>query len=102
MEHAFELYLKSKKILSYGGFTLQKWSSDSKELFDLIRKNELNATNIKNAEESQEESSYAEIMHGHPNLDMQAEGEQNILGLLWNTKENTLRNYQQQSVVLLM
>ena len=31
MEQAFELYLKSKKILSNGGFTLRKWSSNSKE-----------------------------------------------------------------------
>ena len=29
-------------------------------------------------------------MLGHPNQDTQAEGEQKILGLLWNTKEDTL------------
>ena len=90
VEQAFELYLKSKKILSDGGFTVRKWSSNSKELLELIRKNELDATNITNTEESQEESNYAEIMLGHPNQDMQAEGEQKILGLLWNTKEDTL------------
>ena len=59
VEQAFELYLKSKKILSDGGFTLQKWSSNSKELLELIRKNEPDATNITNTEESQEESNYA-------------------------------------------
>ena len=90
VEQAFELYLKSKKILSDGGFTVRKWSSNSKELLELIRKNELDAINITNTEESQEESNYAEIMLGHPNQDMQAEGEQKILGLLWNTKEDTL------------
>ena len=90
VDQAFELYLKSKKILSDGGFTLRKWSSNSKELLELIRKNEPDATNIINTEESPEESSYAEIMIGHPNQDMQAEGEQKVLGLLWNTKEDTL------------
>ena len=67
VDQAFELYLKSKKILSDGGFTLQKWSSNSSELLELIRKNEPDATTITNTEESQEESSYAEIMLGHPN-----------------------------------
>ena len=90
VDQAFELYLKSKKILSDGGFTLQKWSSNSKELLELIRKNEPDATNITSTEESQEESSYAEIMFGHPNQGTQAEGEQKVLGLLWNTKEDTL------------
>ena len=85
VDQAFELYLKSKKILSDGGFTLRKWSSNNKELLELIRKSKPNATNITNTEESQEESSYAEIMPGHPNQDTQAEGEQKILGLLWNT-----------------
>ena len=90
VDQAFELYLKSKKILSDGGFTLRKWSSNSNELLELIRKNEPDATTITNTEESQEESSYAEIMLGHPNQDTQAEGEQKVLGLLWNTKEDTL------------
>ena len=89
VDQAFELYLKSKKILSDGAFTLRKWSSNSKELLELIRKIEPDATNITNMEESQE-SSYAEIMLGHPNQDTQAEGEQKVLGLLWNTKEDTL------------
>ena len=71
-EENVELHLKSRKILSDGGFTLRKWSFNSKELLELIKKHEPHATNITNAEESQEESSYAEI-----------------------------RNYQQQSVVLL-
>ena len=41
VEQAFELYLKSKKIISDGGFTLRKWSSDSKELLELIRRKSL-------------------------------------------------------------
>ena len=90
VDQAFELYRKSKKILSDGGFTLRKWSSNSNELLELIRKNEPDATTITNTEESQEESSYAEIMLGHTNQDMQAEEEQKVLGLLWNTKEDTL------------
>ena len=90
VDQAFELYLKSKKILSDGGFTLRKWSSNSKELLELIRKIEPDATNIINMEESQEESIYAEIMLGHPNQDTQVEGEQKVLGLLWNTKEDAL------------
>ena len=90
VDQAFELYIKSKKILSDGGFTLRKWSSDSNDLSELIRKYEPDATTITNTEESQEESSYAEIMLGHPNQDTQAEGEQKVLGLLWNTKEDTL------------
>ena len=69
VDQAFELYLKSKKILSDGGFTLRKWSSNSNQLLELIRKNEPDATTITNTEESQEESSYAEIMLGHPNQD---------------------------------
>ena len=89
VDQAFQLYLKSKKILSDGGFTLRKWSSNNKELLELIRKNEPHATNITNTKESQEESRYAEIILGHPNQDTQAEGEQKILGLLWNTKEDT-------------
>ena len=56
VEQAFELHLKSKEILSDGGFALRKWSSNSKELLELIRKNEPYATNIINTEESQEES----------------------------------------------
>ena len=60
VDQAFELYLKSNKILSDGGFTLRKWSSNSNELLELIRKNEPDATTITNTEESQEESSYAE------------------------------------------
>ena len=51
VEQAFELYLKPKKILSDGGFTLRKWSSNSKELSQLIRKNDPDATNITNTEE---------------------------------------------------
>ena len=90
VDQAFELYLKFKKILSDGGFTLRTWSSNSKELLELISKIEPDATNITNREESKEESSYAEIMLGHPNQDTQAEGEQKVLGLLWNTKEGTL------------
>ena len=39
---------------------------------------------------SQEESSYVEIMLGHPNQDTQTEGQQKILELLWNTNEDTL------------
>ena len=90
VKQAFELYLKFKKIFSDVGFALRKWSSNSKKLLELIRKNKPDATNITNAEESQEKSSYAEIMLGHPNQDAQAEGEQKMLGLLWNTKEDTL------------
>ena len=90
MEQAFELYLKSKKILSDRGFTLRKWSSKSKELLELFRKNEPDATNTTNAEESQEESSYAEIILGHPNQGTQAEGMKKILMFLWNTGEDTL------------
>ena len=41
-------------------------------------------------DERQEESSYAEIMLGHPNQDTKAEGEQKVLGSLWDTKEDTL------------
>ena len=51
VEQAFELYLKPKKILSDGGFTPRKWSSHSKELSELIRKNDPDATNITNTEE---------------------------------------------------
>ena len=69
VEQAFELYLKSKKILSNGGFILRKWLSNSKELLVLIRNNESDAMNITSAKESQEDSSYAEIMLGHPNED---------------------------------
>ena len=46
VEQAFELYLKPRKILSDGGFTLRKWSSNSKKLLELIRKHEPHATNI--------------------------------------------------------
>ena len=38
VDQAFELYLKSKKIFSDGGFTLRRWSSNSKELLELIKK----------------------------------------------------------------
>ena len=34
VDQAFELYLKSKKILSDGGFALRTWSSNSKELLE--------------------------------------------------------------------
>ena len=51
VDQAFEWYLKSKKILSDGGFTLRKWSSNCKELLELIRKNEPDATNITHTEE---------------------------------------------------
>ena len=54
VDQAFELYLKSKKILSDGGFTLRKWSSNSKELLELIRKNEPDATDITNTDGNQE------------------------------------------------
>ena len=110
VDQAFELYLKSKKILSDGGFTLRKWSSNSNKLLELIRKNEPDATTITNTEKSQEESSYAEIMLGHPNQDTQAEGEQKVWGYCGIQRRTLLffgldisliwqRNYWQLSVV---
>ena len=59
-----------------------KWSSNSKELSYLIRKNETDAMNIANTKESQGDSSCAEIMLFHPNQDTQAEREHKVLTLL--------------------
>ena len=37
VEEAFDLFVKSKKIMSQGGFNLRKWCSNSQELRSLIK-----------------------------------------------------------------
>ena len=90
VDQAFELYLKSKKILSDGGFTLRKWSSNSKEMLELMRKNEPDATNITNTEEVKKSPAMQKSCLVIQIKTRQLTENKRFLGLLWNTKDDTL------------
>jgi len=88
-EQAYELYKRSKDILSEGEFTLRKWSSNSTELMEEIHKETDETIDIKvNIPIVEEDSSYANLMLGSPKEWVEAEQEQKVIGLVWDTKQD--------------
>jgi hypothetical protein len=69
VDEGIEVYKEMKALLQRGGFILQKWASNSKELEDYIDKNEVGEENVKREEKR---------------VEIKLDNIVKILGLTWN------------------
>ena len=89
-DSAFDLYLKSKRILAEGGFNLRKFVTNSTPLSHRI---ELSEQRINTSGESdsckvvEEDKSYTKDILGGK---QHSEGEQKVLGIKWNFVQDEL------------
>ena len=88
-ESAFELYTKSKELLSRGGFNLCKFVSNSALLSNRIKAKELGADVSRHTKPKviEEDKSYTkDVLGGKQNEN----GEQKIFSVKWNFVQDTL------------
>ena len=92
-QRAFDIYQKSKEIMSKGGFNLRKWNSNSKTLFQKIASSEF-TENQKNAKSvnkmpaeitAEDDESYAKSSTGIGDCTTHDDRILKILGIKWNT-----------------
>ena len=85
VEHAFDIYQKSKEIMSAGSFNLRKWNSNSKELLCKIAREERQIGGLESRQSeatlTEDEQTYAKASIGLSS----AEDQVKILGLRWDT-----------------
>lgn len=95
-ERAYEIYKKSKEIMSKGGFNLRKWNSNSRELLNRISKDESAQEIVCQHNESsnvthEDDESYAILSTGMD--DSATRGNHSVvkvLGMNWNTNSDEI------------
>lgn len=93
IEEGYEIYKQSKQCLAQGGFNLRKWASNSGDLMKLIKED---CESVRGSEDQSttgsegiivEDTSYAKIMLGDLNVDMNKEHK--VLGMNWDCELDT-------------
>ena len=90
VDETFELYQQSKRIMKEGNFNLRKWHSSSSELLKKIASAEEieSRKSVENPHISEEDETFASTTIGK-NVLLETTT-QKILGLNWDSKENTI------------
>ena len=92
-QRAFDIYQKSKEMMSKGGFNLRKWNSNSKQLLQKIASSEFteNERNAKSVNKmtaeitAEDDESYAKSSTGISDCTTHDDRIVKILGIKWNT-----------------
>ena len=100
VDKSFQLYLKSKFRMLEAGFNMRKWTSNSPELIEMIKKCEHNdRTQVKLIPVIiQEDTTYASNTLG-PKHEINEDQEPKVLGITWNHKTDEL-NWQKLYLLL--
>ena len=102
VEHAFNIYLKSKEIMSAGSFNLRKWNSNSKELLSKIAREERQIGGLESRQSvailTEDEQIYGKASIGLSSMEDQVK----ILGLRWDTDSDEVCFDLMEIVVLAM
>ena len=91
VSEVFSFYLKAKEKLSEVGFTLQKFVTNSPELFDLIQRKEANNDKTESSEQvfSDENETYAKTGL-NVNEKLTEQSETKVLGHVWNFQSDEI------------
>ena len=91
VQDAFRFYIDSKSLMSAAGMNLRKWNSNSVELLNLIKGDNVQSLETKtdDIQVSEEDESYAKATTGYsPNV---KDGNfVKLLGVLWNSSQDYL------------
>ena len=92
-EKAHDLYLQARQAMTEGGSNLRKWQSNDQELMKMIQSNEGNGQTLEVNQKSvvtEDERTFADTVCGTA-ADSPEQGEQKLLGMIWDFLEDELR-----------